>query len=489
MPWLEGYRADVSSILVIDGGDAARTQLAEQGVGHWSAALPVVLEKHGYLDFEVVGSQALADPSTWRVPRVVLVTRMPHDAWTEDVVELAAGGRAQAVIEAPLAPAVRRRLGIEQSSELPEACTLVVRDRRLRELALALGHVPGGAIAPARTEALNIDEALLWDRAATPIQEQTAAMWRRPGWVCERWTLRRDDPPTVMAAIAPLDEPRDSSPGLVRHGSLTGICVSLFAHLGQAHTSEPVAGREWRSSRRTLGLETMLLGLIDDLLARCGRPRARVLPWPHHARWVLSVRHDVDRDPSVADIRQALARHEQVGTRATWYWRARHLRGSRAQQGADALRVAQAARGHEVALHTEQLWTDGADADLNTVNAAVGRPVRGTSAHGDASCFRYQGAPNQIWAASRRMTYSEVVQHGHMHPFRFVTLKPDGSVTALGLVGLPHHESFDVGTGDGAHRADAILARVAGYQHAGGLMQILNHPTCTPTHSSRCSLM
>jgi hypothetical protein len=460
----------VAPILLIAGDDdVCRHVFARKRRAHWAAAFEVVLEKHGYLDVERAGPEALADPATFERDGAVLVARLPGDHWPAERAAVAARGRAQVLVEGPLPETLRAELGVAAAGPLPSSCVVAVRDPALRAAGAARGSNVTARLAPATTAPVELDDDQHWPRLGAPITRDQAEAWRAPGWDAGRWRLDNRAGPSVLATIAPLDDRRDASPAVVRRGSLVGCSFGLLAYLAQAHTSEPVAGAEWRSSPRSLTLEHLVTALVDDMLARASLPRLRVPPWPGGARWALNVRHDVDRPPSVADIEATLERHRRARARATWYWRARHL-----PQTAPALRAA-AVAGHEIALHSERLWTDAATADLAAVERAAG-PVRGSSAHGDRSCARYQGAPNVLWAHAQGLRYTELVQHTHVHPHRFVTLEADGVVRPLDIVCLPHHESLDSGTAPDQHRADLVVERAALYEKAGGLLQVLNHP-------------
>jgi hypothetical protein len=467
----------VAGVLVIHGGDAeARRVFREQGRAYWAAAIETVLEKHGYLDVEVAGPERLADPGTWSEPRVVLVARLAPGAWTEEVADAARTGHAQVFVDGPLEAPLQRALVVRAVGPLDRECVLSIRDLRLRTGVQSRGVNPGGALAEARTEEVDIDERMLWPRTSAPLVPEQAEAWRASGWDVERWELggQPDDDRDVLAEIAPTADRGARTPAIVRHGSLTGASFSLLAYLAQAHTSEPVDGAEARSNARTLALELTLLELVDEMHARAGLDRLRVLPWPQHASWVLSVRHDVDRPPTAAELARVLKRHRAAGTRATWYWRARHLKED--DEGRRAVARVATARGHEVALHTEELWTPGATEALRTVERSARGRVRGSCAHGDREAFRFQGAPNALWAHDAGLAYTELIQHAHVHPHRFVTLERDGVVRPLDLVCLPHHESLDAGTGAGEHRAELISERTQLYLRTGGLMQVLNHP-------------
>ena len=102
--------------------------------------------------------------------------------------------------------------------------------------------------------------------------------------------------------------------------------------------------------------------------------------------------------------------------------------------------------------------------------------MSGTSAHGDPTCFRFQGAPNILWAEERGMRYTELIQQAHFHPHRFAALRPDGTIGPTRVLCLPHHESFDLSMVDGDTGDRQVLAAAERYRVLGGFMQVMNHP-------------
>jgi hypothetical protein len=197
-------------------------------------------------------------------------------------------------------------------------------------------------------------------------------------------------------------------------------------------------------------------------------------------------RHDVDRPLSRHKIRQQLRLHDQLGTRATWYWRARQLE-SRTLQGRLGVRRRPRALAevithphHEVALHTERLWEEG-DADRALLERVIDRPVVGSSAHGAADSFRYQGAPNVLWADTAGLSYTEMIQRAHLHPHRFPALEEDGRIVALDIICLPHHESLDRSMLPGTANTKRLRAMQSVFERAGGLYQVMNHPDLNRT--------
>ncbi len=194
----------------------------------------------------------------------------------------------------------------------------------------------------------------------------------------------------------------------------------------------------------------------------------------------MHVRHDVDRSPRASVAEAIAARHAELGTCATWYWRARHLAVRDGQplkrhEGNAALTAVARTPGHEVALHTEALW-NGAAQERASVEAVLDAPIHGSSAHGDPTCFRFQGAPNLIWAEQQGLDYTELISHAHSTPHRCALLNADGTISLTTTLTLPHHASFERSMTAGDVLTGQVVAECQRVRNVGGLLQVLNHP-------------
>ena len=472
-------------LVVVGGADYARRVYSTEHRGYWTAALPLVLEKHGLLDFEVRAPNQVDRADLLRSYDCVLIGRLGDEEWSDDFASALLECGRPVLVEAPHPGALVAELGIIDSR--PAAGPLRVRcGPELTAAADTFGLPAGGQVIGSRAKRMDRAPELDW-RSAAPglISEACAHAWAQTGWDVERWTV---DAATRVLATYRLEPDGERWPAVITRGAMTAIAFSVFGYLGQAHTSEPCAPGEWRSNHRTLGIEGLLLALISEALVTGGATRTRVLPWPGQARWTLNVRHDFDRPIGYREVQKVLQGHRAVGTRATWYWRARHLiRGrpaarrwmSVARSDAASARLVARTDGHEVALHTDRLYPDG-ETERRTVEQAIRHGVVGTSAHGAPDCFRYQGAPNILWAAKQGMLYTELIQHGHMHPHRFASLAEDGTIEALSVICLPHHVSFDASTTQGSTLAERAVELHDSYFRAGGMFQLMNHPDLHP---------
>jgi hypothetical protein len=478
-------------LVVCADPEHAERSFRDKGRVHWSAGLPAVLEKLGYLEIDVVDPARLTDDPHLGRYACAIATSMPREAWVPGAAEALLRSDLPALVEAPLPAAVAIRSGISTSETATGADgTLRATDPELAAALTRRGAPATASVRSSTSRPVDQHDGLHWsDVGPVGIDERRAQAWRSPGWRVERWSV-----PASRRVLAEWQGAgaASPSPALVRSGPLRLSAIAITSFLAQMHSAEPYERREHRNSVPTAPLEALLAELIDALHADARQTRIRVLPWPGEARWSLSVRHDVDRPLTAQGARRILDRHAAIGTAATWYWRSRLLARQsrragiasigeqlggrrRVRESAGAVRTVARARRQEVALHAELLWA-GRDDERATVERVLDRPVAGMSAHGAADCFRFQGAPNVLWAAGQRLRYTELIQHQHAHPHRFVTLTESGRVELLDILCLPHHESFDRSMRPGDTWVDELLGRVPRWIERGGLLQVMNHP-------------
>ncbi len=456
--------------MITASADQARVYAQENRRGYWSRALPVVLEKHGLLDVEVHAHDAVA-AADLAGAGVVLAGHAAGSPWTAELVAWALSGQGELIAEGPLPPPLEERLGV-RSRPAPRAGSLLVTDGALRSSSLRYGDAVGGHVNLGEWDRSEREPAMDWAALRVPIGLERAAAWHGPGWDALRWTRPDGEGAATLVDWIDAGDAGDAWPAVVARDGLVGCCFGLFGFLGQSHTSPPADGPLARKWPRSAGTEALLLALIDRAFERRGRVRARAMPWPAGHSWALTVRHDVDRPMSATQAGAIVRRHRAAGTAATWYWRA-----LRAQDdgGAEAARIVAASAGHEVAHHTERLWA-GDEEERRALERAARAPMRGSCAHGDRTCFRWQGAPNVLRAAAFGYRYTELLSHAHLLPHRFATFGEDGVVAPLDVVCLPHHESFDRGMKPGQTYADEFDVPLERARRASGCLQVLNHP-------------
>ena len=475
----------MSGILVVTGGaETARSVYRDERRGYWAAGLTVVLEKHGLLGVAHAGPDALLDRERLAAHPVVLVARQAPGTFTPDVVDALQGLRGGALVEGPLPALLMDVLGMRAIGAGRREGLVQVVDAGLRAAAAPYGPA-GGRVGSGARRHVPVEAEMRWDRLPAPIAADQAAAWRTPGWDVQRW-VADGDALDVLAEWTPAGDARGRQPAVVRRGALVGTALGLLSFLAQSHTVEPFEGGEFRTWPRTAGVEALLLGLIDLLHARTGAVRARLRPWPSGVRLALNVRHDVDRPPTVEQVADTVGGHAALGTAATWYWRARHLKpGARQATGNSALRLVAGDPRHEVALHTERMWAGG-EAEREAIEQVAGAPILGSSSHGDPTCFRYQGAPNLLWAADQGLLYTEFISHSHPVPHRPLALTPEGDVVPLEVLCLPHHASFDRSAKPGHTDPQGVLREADRLSAAGGLVQVLNHPDINVPELFKC---
>ena len=443
-------------ILFVHGGRAlAREVFATEGRCEWSQALPLVLEKHGYLSLEEAGPDVLADPRALEGFDAVLVARMPEGTWTADVAEALVEGAVPVLAEGPFP--LTGVLGSEQGDPAPDGGAIMVVEPALRAAAAAFGAQPGVALTLAtRTP---VDRAQELDWTAIPdvsLTGEQAAAWRARGWDVRRWS--RGGQATVLCEWVSSEPGHERCPAVARNGSLTACSFGMFAFLVQRHSIEPYDGAEWRATDRCIGLEVALLAMLDEMHRRSGAVRARVLPWPAGRRWSCSLRHDVNTQPAPESLERILGAHEDEQTAATWYWPS--------SLASDAVeRVAEAER-QEVGLLAELLWAGSGE--RAALERSIGRPAKGVASGASSVWFRYQGAPNLLWAEREDFAFTELLGRSHFHPHRAPVLEPDGTVRPLALVCLPHYVSLDILAGDRDRLSNELSLWVA----SGGFLQL-----------------
>lgn len=467
------------TVLVILGGrEVERDTFARERRGYWSAALPCVLEKYG-LATTVSGPNAFTNPELLHAHPVRLIARQGIGVWSEELVERLAELSGATLIDGPLPAVVASALGVRDTGAAARDGAFQVIDAELREAGSAFGSIPGGTVGTGTTRPIQLEEANLWPNTHAPITADQAQAWHALGWDVRRLDVESEQT-RVLADWFEHDGARERLPVIVERGALIGSAITLFGFLGQSHTAEPFDGAVHRNWPQSAGAEALLLGLIDLMHSRAGTSRERILPWPAGHSWSLHVRHDVDRPMTPARAGELIDSHQRLGTRATWYWRARHL--SVAEHGPDAqadanraLAMVGAADAHEVALHTERIWS-GSDRERSVVEAVLGGAVQGSSAHGDPTCFRYQGAPNLLWADQQGLAYTEMISHPHRLPHRCALLEQTGEIRISEVVCLPHHASFERSSVEGDITLDEVMNLAEQTVLDGGLLQILNHP-------------
>jgi SAM-dependent methyltransferase len=467
--------------LIGGGEELAREVYEREGRADWAQAMPLVLEKLGYLGLTTAGPEALADPRSWERYAAILVPRLPPGAWSARSIGLAGSGRAQLLVELPPRE-LHDKLGILAAEPAAREGVVTATDPDLSAAVMTASTLSNAYLTPPRSRPVDRADGLDWSELGVPIAAEQAERWRALGWDAERWSLSTEA--RVLAEWTDAGGAGERRPALVRRGPLLAASFSLFGFLSQQTTIQPFARAEHLIWTRPFALEAMLAALLDEMHRRARLARPRIMPWPEGAEWALSVRHDFDRAQSRGQVGRVLAAHAAAGTAATWYWRSRHVGGrrsaadrvrARGSDGAAVARTVARAPRQEVALHTELPWLS-AEGERRALERATGTTMRGTSAHGDPDCFRWQGAPNVLWAERHGFEYTEFISHSHLHPHRFAALRADGTIEPSHVICLPHHESLDRSTTPGDVNTEQILAAAESYQRAGGLMQVLNHP-------------
>ena len=131
-------------ILFVRGGpESARSVYRSEHRGYWSAALELVLEKHGLLDVAVAGPEVLLEPDVFDRAAVTLVARQTADVWTPEVAERARAARGGVIVEGPLAAPVAGALGVERRGAHSEEGSVAIMHPTLRSAATRYSELAG----------------------------------------------------------------------------------------------------------------------------------------------------------------------------------------------------------------------------------------------------------------------------------------------------------------------------------------------------------
>jgi len=435
---------------------------------YWSAGLSIVLEKHGFLSIDEVEPEALLDLSMLCQYAAVLVARLPDHWWDEDKINALFRSRVQIFLEGPLPDLVLKALAITSHEPRWKEGVVSVIDESVFDLANAYGYGVGGSLKASMPLYFSRrPDGMEWGLAQEcPITLRQSAAWALTPWSFTPWRVREG--PSRSSVIAELvGEKNDRLPVIVRRHTICASCFDIFSLLVWHHTAEPLPVDTYRAPERIIGIEAILLGLIDDMIKRSNKPRIRVMPWPAGIDWVLNVRHDFDRPISVQRMAAVLGAHATHQTRATWYWR-------ESTADSEIMKMAMDAE-HEIALHTEKVFFGG-EKERKTVESEGQSHIKGTTAHGGHTSFRFQGAPNVYWAMQQGCDYVEIASRKNIHPHFFAWLTENGLVIKKDIVCLPRHVSVDTGPRDGQSDPDSVLRQAETFIKSGGFLQVMNHP-------------
>ncbi len=92
-----------------------RQSFGEHGRAYWSAEFALILEKHGWLQFEQSEPEILADLQRLNQWAAVIVAWLPDEAWRADYVESLRAYQGVLLLEGPFPPTVEELLGIERT--------------------------------------------------------------------------------------------------------------------------------------------------------------------------------------------------------------------------------------------------------------------------------------------------------------------------------------------------------------------------------------
>lgn len=405
--------------VVASARDAAGRPSHDDGWFGWGRGVDVVLEKHGFLPSDPVDSEVVLTSGLLAQPGVFLLTRQPDAFWTPDAVRAVADARAGLFIEGPLSPALADEFGIERVGPLTGWEGAVMPDtKEFIAESQAYGAAPGGRVG----------------LAVAGRAERWGALGR-----CTR-----------LASYVS----GERTPAVAQAGSHIVSAFGLLALLAERHAPHPEEG-----AHPTLGLEVMLLAIIDHLHRAVDVPRVRVTGWAGGARMGAALLHEV-RGPLAARDVAVVANHDDAaGLSPTWSWPA--------SLADDAAALAAAGDGGAALALTAE--GPAPDAGLRTLADAAGQSPWGVTPARTSGAEPFGTATDVVWADEHGLTYIEADNAAHMHPHRVSNIAQDGTSAPADVLCVPRTQTI---TDDEA----TMAASIARTRAAGGLLVVRAPP-------------
>jgi len=111
---------DRGSLLFVRGGaDVMRSVYAEHGMGYWSAAFEVLLEKHGWLDFDTAEPEILSEAAAVANYQALIVCWLPEQRWRQDYFKTLREFPGVLLLEGPLPAQLLELAGANSLAEGP----------------------------------------------------------------------------------------------------------------------------------------------------------------------------------------------------------------------------------------------------------------------------------------------------------------------------------------------------------------------------------
>jgi len=108
----------VGGILFVHGGDALARERFDGGSAYWAQALPIVLEKHGFLDVTTRGPEALDDGEAWAAHDIALLAPLPSESLGAERLARIGQWGVPTLIDGPAGNAVQAAVGVHDTGTL-----------------------------------------------------------------------------------------------------------------------------------------------------------------------------------------------------------------------------------------------------------------------------------------------------------------------------------------------------------------------------------
>jgi hypothetical protein len=193
----------------------------------------------------------------------------------------------------------------------------------------------------------------------------------------------------------------------------------------------------------------------------------RISFWPWGKNYCLTVRHDVDRIPSLEAFNRLVDFEKKASVKASWYWLPHKFEKSYA----DKLESI----GHENALHAVRLYDKRGETELLQRQMHKGAVIGGEQLHGAGMGNGWFGHPNVAKAREVDLTYTEMPTHYYL-PGRFPCMNGSGHIEIEDIIGIANICSVDFVANSSRTDSKSLPKLIQKFASNGYYCMLLNHP-------------
>ncbi len=446
--------------------------------GLYSQGIWIVLEKFGFLDYELLTWDAYRQRAAEGPAHVAIITAPVTRGLSDEDLDWLAGRECLVVLEGPWSADTDDWFGVQIDRSVADSHSahLVLEDSVLVEkltehlLGIKGPSNMGGFVSQYSLYVRDRSRAERKQSQHVSAHAGCNSQAQIPSWCVPETSI---DAPAECEVILQWREGNTPCGILMfRKGNLLVTSFELLSYLTQDYTIEDMH-HEYSFSYDRYPLELILLWtLLDGLqetysgLEAPGNMMAmRVGPWPNGRQSVLTVRHDVDRTLWGLKFRSLLNRERKAGAGVSCYFLSSKVKRK-------LVKIAEAC-GAEVAYHSMNLEPDG-DKEIQAIEKVSTQKVCGSTVHGTAGIYGWRGAANWEIASRRGFDYCEHLSSMRYFPSRVFKLDQCQQIEPYRFVALPRHMSFDKNMKE--NYADVLPGVVEAMARNEMPVVLLNHP-------------